>query len=231
MLRTDLVVLDDDELAIERNLEAGRLRDRLRRAGDGLRQSVPVVVPHDFLDRVRLRLACEVAAFLDECGDQRVVDARIDEQVAVGGAAGAEVGRLRHARVACRDVDVGRFVDHHRGVAGADTVGRPARAVRSAHHRLPAGREREVAVRHQVLRQRDARILDALEQIRGRALASDRLAHHAHHLEGRALRARMRREDHRVQALQRVDAGVRRREFRDSWSGPARRSRRPASRT
>ncbi len=59
-----------------------------------------------------------------------------------------------------------------------------------------------------------ARIFDALEQIGRRALALQRFAHHAHHLEGGALRAWMRREDHRVEALQRVDAGVRRRELR-----------------
>ncbi len=72
---TDLVVLDDDELAVGRNLETGRLRDRLRRARDGLRQPVTVLVPHHFFDCIRLSFAREVAAFLDERCDQRVVDA------------------------------------------------------------------------------------------------------------------------------------------------------------
>jgi hypothetical protein len=94
-------------------------------------------------------------------------------------------------RVARGDVDVGSFVDDHRRVAGSDAVRRPARAIRCAHHRLTAGREREIASSHQVLRQRDARILDALKQIRGGTLAPDRFAHHAHHFESRAFRARV----------------------------------------
>ena len=64
------------------------------------------------------------------------------------------------------------------------------------------------------LRERNARTLDALQQILGRAELAQRRAHHAHGLVRRLPAAGMRREDHRVLALDRVDRDADRRHVR-----------------
>ena len=98
--------------------------------------------------RLQLRLLLvvdEIAAFVLQLREERVVDRGVDEQVAVGGAAGAVVVGLADARVARRLLDVGGLVDDHRRVAGADAVGRLARSVRRLDHRRAAGRDRQIA--------------------------------------------------------------------------------------
>ena len=118
----------------------------------------------------------EVAAFLLQLLEKRVVDGRLDQQVAVAGTARAVILRLADARVHGRLGEVGGLVDDDGGVAGADAVGRLARAVRRLHHRGTAGGNRQIADRHQLLRQRNARLLEAQDQIFGRALLAQRRA-------------------------------------------------------
>ena len=79
----------------------------------------------------------------------RVVDRRLHEQVALSGAAGTEVVRLAHPRISRRFFHVGRFVDDHRRVPGADAVRGLAGSVGSLHHGRPAGGQRQVGRRHQ----------------------------------------------------------------------------------
>ena len=101
--------------------------------------------------------------------------------------------------------DVGRLVDHHRRVARADAVRRLAGAVGGAHHRGAAGRDRQIADCHQLVRKGDARFLDALQQIFWRIERAKRRAHQPHRFIRRLLAGRVGREDHRVLALDRVD--------------------------
>jgi hypothetical protein len=112
---------------------------------------------------------------------------------------------LRQPSVACRLDDVSRLVDDHRRVAAADAEGRPAGAVRRLDHRRPAGRQRQVALRHQSLGQRNRRLLDALEHVCGGALAHHHLAQDADHFARRSLGTWVGREDDGVARLDRVD--------------------------
>ena len=111
--------------------------------------------------------------------------------------------------------DVRSLVDHHRRVAGADAVRRLARSVGGLHHGGPAGRDRQIAEAHQFARQRDAGAFDALQQILGRACRPQGGAHDAHDFVGRFPAGRMRRENHRVLAFQRIDGDAHR---RDVWT-------------
>ena len=146
-------------------------------------------------------------------GHERVVDRRIDEQVAVRRAAGAVVVGLADGAVARRLVDVGGLVDHHRRVAGADAVRRLSGCVGGLDHRRAAGGNREIADRHQLVRERNARAFDALQQIFRRPQRPQRRAHQPHGLRSVVLRlVGMRREDDRVLALDRVDGDADRRD-------------------
>ncbi len=79
----------------------------------------------------------------------------------------------------------GRLVDDHRGVAGADAVGRLARTVGGLDHRGTAGGDRQIAARHQLVGERNARPLDALQQVVRHAECLQGGAHHPHRLDGR----------------------------------------------
>ena len=74
---------------------------------------------------------------------------------------------------------VGGLVDEDRRVAGADAVRGFARAVRCLDHRGTAGRDRQVAHGHQLLRQRDARSLEAQDEVLRGALLLQGGAKHA----------------------------------------------------
>ena len=111
------------------------------------------------------------------CCEQRVVDRRIDDEIAVGRTARSVVVGLADRGVARGFDDVGGLVDHHRRVAGADAVGRLARAVGGLDHRRAAGRDRQIADRHQLVRERNARLLDALQHVFGNAELLQRRAH------------------------------------------------------
>ena len=111
-------------------------------------------------------------------------------------------------------VDVGGLVDHHRRVAGADAVGRLAGAVRGFDHRRAAGGDRQIADRHQFVGQRNARLLDALQHVFRHAQLLQRRAHQANGFVRRLPARGMRREDHRVLALDRVDRDADRRDVR-----------------
>ncbi len=194
--------------------EAGDLRDDRRGAGDGVRGAVPVGVPVGLLQQRLLGGVDQVAAFGLQLLQEGVVDRGVDEDVAVGRAAGSVVVGLADRGVARRLHDVRGLVDHHRRVAGADAVGRLARAVRALHHRRAAGGDGQVAGAHQLVGERDARALDALQQILGRAELAQRRAHHPHGLVRRLPAAGVRREDDRVLALDRVDRDGDRRDVR-----------------
>ena len=127
--RADLVLLDDDERSVIRDAESGGGGELGSGLGDGRHDPSAVVVPHRSLEQGLLLVGREVAALGLQLGDHGVVDAIVDEQVAVGRASGSVVGGLRHPGVLGGFGDIGGFVDHHRRVASADTEGRLARAV------------------------------------------------------------------------------------------------------
>ena len=133
-------------------------------------------------------------------------------QVAVGRAARAVVVGLADRGVAGGFDDVSGFVDHHRGVAGADAVGRLARTVGGLDHRRPAGGDRQIADRHQLVGERDAWLLDALQHVFRNPSVLQRRAHQPHRFIGRLLARRVRRENHRVLALDRVNGDADRRD-------------------
>jgi hypothetical protein len=84
VLAPDLVLFDDDERAVIGDAETGGGRQfgrRLRHGGD---DPAPVLVPHRALEQRLLGAGCQVPTFVLELGDHRVVDAIVDEQVAVG---------------------------------------------------------------------------------------------------------------------------------------------------
>ena len=196
------------------NREARRLGELLRRDRDRVRRPVRLVVPHRAAQRRFFLIAGKVAALDLQLREQLVEDRRLDDEVAVRRAPGAEVGRLGKPRVAGGFLDVRRLVDDHRRVAGADAIGRRAGAVRGADHRLAAGRDDQVRARHQRLRHRNIDAREALQDVGGRAFALERLAHQAHRLERCLLRARVRREDHDVARLDPVDRVAGRRQVR-----------------
>ena len=189
--------------------EACSVGEGLGRDRDRVRGAVALVVPQDRSQPLTLLAGDDVAAFLDQAVAQRVVDRGLDHQVAVGRAARSEVGGLAEPRVARRLGHVRGLIDDHRRVAGADAVGRHARAVGRLDHVPTAGRLDQVGPRHQVLGGRDARSFEALQQVLGRALAGERAAHDLDRLPGRPLAARMGREDDRVAALDHEQADAR----------------------
>ena len=166
MLPSDLVLLDDHERAVVRDRDARRGSQLDRRLGDGGQDPSAVAVPHRPFEERLLVGRGEVSPFGLELIEHRVVDPIVDQQVAVGRAARAVVRGLRQARVARRFDHVGGLVDDHRGVAPADSERRLAGAVGGLDHRRPTGRQGQVALRHQPLRQRDRWLLDALEDDR-----------------------------------------------------------------
>ena len=93
--------------------------------------------------------------------------------------------------------DVGGLVDHHGRVAAADAEGGLARAVGRPDHGGAARGERQVAAGHQLLGERDGRLVDALEDVGRRALADHHLAQEADDLvrgpPGAGVRARRSR--------------------------------------
>ena len=157
----------------------------------------------------------QIAALGLQLLQEGVVDRGVDEQVAVGRAARAVVVGLADPRVARRLDDVRGLVD------------RPSSRCRRRRRRPACPSCRPLftiagppvaIVRSQVrissLRERNARTLDALQQILRRAELAQRRAHHAHGFVRRLPAAGMRREDDGVLALDRVDRDADRRHVR-----------------
>ncbi len=94
MLLADAVAVDDDELAVVGNGEARRLGELLRGDRDRVGRPVTLVVPHRAAQRRLLLVIGEVAAFVLQLLQQPVEDRGFDDEIAVGRAARAEVGRL-----------------------------------------------------------------------------------------------------------------------------------------
>ena len=132
----DLVFLHDDERLARRAARspAFSAMTPAARATVSMR-AAPLGVPHRRLELALLLGAGEVAAFLLQRLEERVVDRRFDQQVAVARAARPVVLGLADPRVHRGLGEVGGLVDDDRGVAGADAVGRLAGAVGGLHHR------------------------------------------------------------------------------------------------
>ena len=112
---------------------------------------------------------------------------------------------LADARVPRRLLDVGGLVDQHRRVPGAHAVGGFSRSVRGLDHCRSAGGDCQIATRHELVGQRDVRPLYDLEDVLRGALLAQRRAQQPHGFRGRLPAGRVRREDHRILALDRVD--------------------------
>ena len=153
--------------------EAG---DRRRRPTPRARSCWPCGAPRRpsrrLLQQRLFRVADEVAAFGLQLLQEGVVDRGVDQQVAVGRAAGAVVVGLADARVARR---LARCRRSRRSPSWRCRRRRRRPACRSCRPPSPSpGRRWRSSGRrsaHQLVRERDARPLDALQQIFGRARA------------------------------------------------------------
>lgn len=210
-------VRGDQELPVLGDLEPGGLRHGLRGERHRLRDAVELVVPHHLPDGLLLGRREHVAADLDQLLERRVPDALVDEDVAVGRTPGPEVRRLGPHGVVGGLVQIlrGRLVPDHRGVAGADGVGRRARHVGAAHDALSAGRDDQIALGHQGLREAPvdlALVAQDLDQILGGADPPQPFAHQLDRLAAGLQRQGMRREDDGVAGLDGVDGVAGRRQ-------------------
>ena len=178
----------------------------MRSNGDGLGKAVAFGVPHHELEFFSLFGGGQITALgLEAC--RHLVEHRfVDDKVAVAGASGPEIGGFGDAGIHRGFLAVGRLVNDDGGVARAGAEGRGAGGVGGFDHRAPAGGNDEIAPLHQLLRDGDARIGDALEDIGGSAFPHQRCAHHFNAFEGDFLGAGMRGEDHHIPGLDRVNA-------------------------
>src|SRR5689334_3496914 len=112
MCLTDLILLDDDERAIGRDLEAGDLRNRPRGPRDGAARAAPFGVPHRSLQQLLLLGCRKMTALLLKLRQKTVVYGLIDDEIAIRRAARAVVGGLADARIARGVFDVRRLVNH-----------------------------------------------------------------------------------------------------------------------
>ena len=202
---TDAVALDEDELRLVRDGEARGLGELLRGDGDGVRQAMPLGIPHHRFEPGPFLLRCAVTTDLREGVEHVAVPAARHQHVAVRGTARTEVGGLRQHAVGGRGLDVGGLVEELGGVAGPDPVGGFARAVGLADQGLAARGDHEVGASHEFLAHQQARPGDALEDVGGRALGLQGITHEAHGLEGGVLAPRVRGEYDDVAGLDGVD--------------------------
>jgi hypothetical protein len=98
VLLADAVAMDDDELAVGGDREAGGLGELLRGDRHGFDRAMAFLVPHRLAQHFLLLGRGQVTAFLLQLGEQLVEDRRLDDEVAVGRAARAEV-RVFDSRV------------------------------------------------------------------------------------------------------------------------------------
>ena len=198
-----------DELPVSRDLEPSGLRQLLRADGHGVGQTVPSLVPHDGLQLLSLFLVGQVSALLHQGGYEPVVHVLVDDQVAVAGTAGTEVGALGdpgvHGSLSLTLGGVAGVVDDDSRVAGAGAVGRHAGGVCGLDHGTAAGGDDQVAALHQLLGQGDAGLLDALDDVGGSALTHQGLTDDVDALVGGLLRARMGAADDDVTGLDGID--------------------------
>ena len=198
-----------DELPVSRDLEPSGLRQLLRADGHGVGQTVPSLVPHDGLQLLSLFLVGQVSALLHQGGYEPVVHVLVDDQVAVAGTAGAEVGALGdpgvHGSLSLTLGGVAGVVDDDSRVAGAGAVGRHTGGVCGLDHGTAAGGDDQVAALHQLLGQGDAGLLDALDDVGGSALTHQGLTDDVDALVGGLLRARMGAADDDVTGLDGID--------------------------
>ncbi len=195
---------DDEESGALGDVETGHAGDRLGRLGDdlGIERAVD---PEHVLELRLLRLVEDEAALRLQPGEHLVVD-RVDQKDAVvGRAGGGHVERLRHADLLGGVVEVGGLVDGDHRIADADAQRRRAARISGVDHRPAAGGEDAVALLHQLVGLVERRRVDADDEVGRRAHGDQRLAHLvADELVGE-LGARVRGDDDRVPALDRVD--------------------------
>ncbi|MPM46223.1 hypothetical protein SDC9_92921 [bioreactor metagenome] len=206
VLLPDTVSDNHDELPVFRNLEPGSPAQFLGRNGNGLHDPVPLFVPHGLFQHLPLLVGGKVAPFLLELGHHLIVNAAVDDEVSVGRAAGAEVGRLTDAGVPGGLLDVGGLVEDHGGVAGPRAVRRFPRTVSGLGHGRPAGGHDEVAHGHKLLDDGHVDFGNALEKIFGFPDGAKPLAHLLHHRKSRLFRPWMGGEDDHVPGLQCIDS-------------------------
>ena len=189
-----------------RDRDAAFLGDEGRGLADERRVGQPLRRDEDARDGVHLRLVHEIAALrlelaLDVFGDRLVDDHRVLRR-----AEHPVVERLAGDDVADGLLHVGGPFDERGRVAGADAVGRLARAVRRAHEPHAARRQdhRHVAVLHQLLRcpsERHRR--HPVDRAGWRASPAGRLVHHLGDARDALDRGRVRAQHDRAAGLDR----------------------------
>ena len=205
VLFADMRFFDEQERFVVRNCKAGARRDDRCGARDGVRCAMALDVPVRSLESLLLLCVHQVPALGLQLCQEGIVNRRVNEQIAVGRTSGAVIVGLADPRVPGRFGDVGGFVDHHRGVAGADAVRGFAGTIGGLDHGRAAGRDGQIADAHQLARERNARTLDALQQVFRRAGRAERRPHHAHSLVGGLPARWMRRKDHGIFTFDGID--------------------------
>ena len=133
----------------------------------------------------------------------------MDQEVAVAGAAGTEVGCLGDSCVLGSFLlslrCVAGIIDDDRRVSCTGTVCRNPCRICGFYHRTSAGSDDEIRTFHELLSQADGRFLDALDNV-GRCAFTDKgLTDDIDTLVCNNLCARMRGADDNVSRLDRVD--------------------------
>src|SRR6185437_16943580 len=83
ILFADILVLNDQELAIGWDLKPRLLRNDLRWAGNRVGATMSLLIPHHRLDRRGLLRVGEEASLIDQCSDHCAVEFRVNENVSV----------------------------------------------------------------------------------------------------------------------------------------------------
>ena len=194
--------LADEDLRLGRDVHARELGDRHGLLADDLRVHGSRLGEDDLADLVELRRLEEVAAAVRELLLDLVVDLVVDDDALLGGADHAVVERLGVDDRAHRELDVAGAVHDGRRVARTDAEGRLAGAVGRLDHRGAARRENAVRFLHEHLRRRDRGLLDAGDDVLGRARLDGGLVDDHRGVVRALLGARVRADDDAVARLE-----------------------------
>ncbi len=190
----------DEEALAFRQADAGHARDLFGGLGDdgGVEMAID---PNRVLELHLLFRGDDIAALMFKLGEHCAIDRVEQYDTVVRRARRREIDGLGDADLFSRIIQVGGVIDGDNGVADADAQGRGARRISGGDHRAAAGGEHAVALAHQLVGLFHRRGVDADDEIGWGAELDERGTHQvADQLVGQ-LRARVRRDDDRVAAL------------------------------
>ena len=197
ILGAHIALFGHNEGAVIGDREARHLGDMLRRVDNAV--NIQLAVLPDGIDQLFLLVGiAQIAAFLLQRLDHRVIHGILNGHRVLCGAAGAPVvGLCQHDAVSGL-LQVRGVLHNGHGVARADAEGRRAGRVGCLDHCLAAGSDHIVRLLHQDIGARQRGILHALQQILGIAHAAQKLTQIVDDERGHLLGAGMGRIDHGV---------------------------------